>query len=240
MSPRLFRAGLVQALEDWKHDLEAGPPGLAQYGSPKRARPSSAARRAMITDWGDIGTLVLHQGLAGQGQDRHDPDPGASKVYDRTAKAWIKPEGGANHAPYLASRPGCSAFRPRPRTRRPPGILRRSSATPRPRPSFVAYPDSGIQPSRTKTIEDPQPLIDAGMDPADAKQYLEGIGKAVGHPNAVLDLSIPGSGEYYNFARRRGVALHGRRDQRRTGHEERRRRLEPDHRPTPRQSIQAL
>jgi multiple sugar transport system substrate-binding protein len=63
---------------------------------------------------------------------------------------------------------------------------------------LVAFPDSGIQPSRAKTIQDPQSLIDAGMDPTDAKQYLEAIGKAVGHPNAVLDLSIPGGGEYYN------------------------------------------
>jgi multiple sugar transport system substrate-binding protein len=36
------------------------------------------------------------------------------------------------------------------------------------------------------------------MDPADAKGYLDAIGQAIGHPNAVLDLRIPGGGEYYN------------------------------------------
>ena len=36
------------------------------------------------------------------------------------------------------------------------------------------------------------------MDPKDAEGYLDGIGQAIGHPNAVLDLRIPGGGEYYN------------------------------------------
>jgi len=36
------------------------------------------------------------------------------------------------------------------------------------------------------------------MDRKDAAEYLKGISQAIGHPNAVLDLCIPGGGEYYN------------------------------------------
>ena len=104
------------------------------------------------------------------------PRPGSSRKAAPTTR------------PISASRPGCSVFRPRPRTRRLAWDLAAFLCNPEASTKLVAYPDSGIQPSRTKTIEDPQPLIDAGMDPTDAKQYLEGIGKAVGHPNAVLDL----------------------------------------------------
>ena len=153
----------------------------------------------MITDWGDIGTLSYSEGSKVKGMTGTALTPGASKVFDRTAKDWIKPEGGSNHAPYLGvtawlfgvpddlreqgSGLGSRSFPLQPGSLDEAGRLSRTAASSR-----------RVQ----RTIQDPQPLIDAGMDPTDAKQYLEAIGKAVGHPNAVLDLSIPGSGEYYN------------------------------------------
>jgi multiple sugar transport system substrate-binding protein len=140
----------------------------------------------------------LFRGFQGERHDRHRPDPGASKVYDRTAKDWIKPEGGSNHAPYLGVTAWLFGVPVTSENKEAAWDLAAFFCNPEASTKLVAFPDSGIQPSRAKTIQDPQPLIDAGMDPADAKQYLGAIGKAVGHPNAVLDLSIPGSGEYYN------------------------------------------
>ncbi|MCA0011782.1 extracellular solute-binding protein [Mesorhizobium sp. B292B1B] len=198
MSPRIAEPGWIQALEDWKKDLDAGPPGLAQYGFSESRPTFVSGQSAMITDWGDIGTLSYSEGSKVKGKTGTALTPGASKVYDRTAKDWIKPEGGSNHAPYLGVTAWLFGVPVTAENKEAAWDLAAFFCNPEASTKLVAFPDSGIQPSRAKTIQDPQPLIDAGMDPADAKQYLEAIGKAVGHPNAVLDLSIPGSGEYYN------------------------------------------
>jgi multiple sugar transport system substrate-binding protein len=152
----------------------------------------------MITDWGDIGTLSYSKDSKVKGKTGTTLVPGASKLYDRTKKDWITPEGGSNHAPYLGVTAWLFGVPTTAENKEAAWDLAAFFCNPVASSRLVAYPDSGIQPSRTKTIQDPQYLIDAGMDPADAKQYLDGIGKSIGHPNAVLDLSIPGSGEYYN------------------------------------------
>jgi multiple sugar transport system substrate-binding protein len=198
MSPRLSEPGWIQALEDWKRDLQAGPPGLAQYGFSESRPTFVSGQAAMITDWGDIGTLSYSKDSKVRGKTGTTLVPGASKLYDRTKKDWVTLEGGSNHAPYLGVTAWLFGVPTTAENKDAAWDLAAFFCNPVASSRLVAYPDSGIQPSRTKTIQDPQYLVDAGMDPADAKQYLEGIGKSVGHPNAVLDLSIPGSGEYYN------------------------------------------
>ena len=199
-----------------------------------------SGQAAMITDWGDIGTLSYAKDSKVKGKTGTTLTPGASKVYDRPPRPGSSRRAAPTTRPISASRPGCSAFRPRPRTRRRPGICG-VPLQPRGLDKLVAYPDSGIQPSRTKTIEDPQPLIDAGMDPADAKQYLEAHRQGGRPPQRRARPLDSWQRRILQSARRRGVALHGRRDQRRAGDEERCRRLERDHRPSrPRQPGQAL
>jgi multiple sugar transport system substrate-binding protein len=199
MSPRLAEPGWVQALQDWKRDLAAGPPGLSQYGFSETRPTFISGQSAMVTDWGDIGTLSYSTDSKVRGVTGTALVPGASKVYDRQKKNWLEPDGGTNHAPYLAVTAWLFGVPTSAENKEAAWDLAAFLCNPDASAKLVAYPDSGIQPSRTKTIQSPQYLIDAGMDPEDAKLYLEGIGQAIGHPNAVLDLGIPGGGEYYSI-----------------------------------------
>ena len=198
MSPRVGEPGWIQALEDWKRDAASGPPGVMQYGFSESRPTFVSGQAAMITDWGDIGTLSYSDASKVKGKTGTGVVPGAMRFYDRTAKAWADAPGGANHAPYLAVTAWLFCVPKTAENKEAAWDLAAFLCAPEAHSKLVAYPDSGIQPARTATIENPQYLVDAGMDPADAAQYLAAIGEAIGHPNAVLDLRIPGGGEYYN------------------------------------------
>lgn len=198
MSPRISEPGWIQALEDWKRDSVNGPPGIMQYGFSESRPTFVSGQAAMITDWGDIGSLSYSKDSTVKGKTGTALVPGGSKVYDRLRKDWAEAPNGVNNAPYLAVTAWLFCVPKTAENKEAAWDLAAFLCNPEASSKLVAYPDSGIQPSRNATINNPQYLIDAGMDPADAKSYLGAIGQAVGHPNAVLDLRIPGGGEYYN------------------------------------------
>ena len=198
MKPRINEPGWVQALEDWKRDIEIGPPGAIQQGF-SEARPNfTAGRGAMTIDWGDTGTLTYAENSKIRGKTSTALVPGANRVFDRKSQAWQQASNGASHAPFLAVTAWLFGVPKTAEHKEAAWDLAAYLCNPVSSPILVAYPDSGIQPSRKKTITETGYLVDAGMHPDDAKSYLDAIGESVGHPNAVLDLRIPGTGEYYN------------------------------------------
>ncbi|MFO1056206.1 MAG: extracellular solute-binding protein [Dongiaceae bacterium] len=199
MSPRLAEPGWVQALEDWKRDSTNGPSGMIQYGFSETRPTFVAGQAALITDWGDIGTLSYEKDSKIKGKTGTAMVPGASKLYDRVAKAWAAAPDGVNYAPYLAVTAWLFGVPKTAEHKEAAWDLAAFFCNPKAASTLVAYPDSGVQPSRISAMKGVQDLIDAGMDPVDAKEYLDGIGKAIGNPNAVLDMRIPGGGEYYNL-----------------------------------------
>jgi multiple sugar transport system substrate-binding protein len=56
---------------------------------------------------------------------------------------------------------------------------------------------TGINPSRFSQLDDVEPWIEAGFDRESAADYLDAILQGINHPNAVLDLRIRGSAEYF-------------------------------------------
>jgi len=199
MKPRLTEPGWIQALEDWKNDSTVGPPGMTQYGFSETRPTFVSGQAAMITDWGDIGTLSYAKDSKVKGVTGTALVPGASKVFSRTKQAWEKPEGGVNFAPYLAVTAWLFGVPKTAEHKEAAWDLAAFLCNPKSSPILVAYPDSGIQPSRNSNLKGAKYLIDAGMGAEDAEEYLASIGKAIGNPNAVLDLRIPGGGEYYNL-----------------------------------------
>lgn len=198
MQPRLTEPGWIQALEDRLRDSENGPPGVINYGF-SEARPTfTGGQSAMITDWGDIGTLSYGDGSKIRGKCGTALVPGASRYFDRETQSWVQASGGANHAPYLAVTAWLFGVPKTAENKEAAWDLAAFFCNPQSSSTLVAFPDSGIQPSRNSNINGTEALIEAGMDPKDAEGYLDGIGQAIGHPNAVLDLRIPGGGEYYN------------------------------------------
>ena len=200
MTPRLTEPGWIQALEDMKKDAECGPKGMIQYGYAETRPVFVNGQSAMIVDWGDIGTLSYGKDSKIRGKTGTALVPGATKLYDRTTKAWEKPADGVNYAPYLAVTAWMWAVPKSAKNKAAAWDLAAFLCNTKAAEVLVAYPDSGIQPSR-KSSTSPQAvktLIDAGMEPTDAADWLQAIGKAISHPNAVLDMEIPGGGEYYN------------------------------------------
>ena len=198
MEPRLTEAGWIQALEDRRRNSENGPPGLINFGF-SEARPAfTGGQAAMVTDWGDIGTLSYGKDSVIQGNCGTALVPGPGQVFDRESQSWMDSPDGANHAPYLAVTAWLFGVPKTAENKEAAWNLAAFFCNPESSTTLVAFPDSGIQPSRNSNITGTQPLIDAGMDPRDAEEYLGAIGEAIGHPNAVLDLRIPGGGEYYN------------------------------------------
>ena len=192
MKPRINEPGWVQALEDWKRDIEIGPPGAIQQGF-SEARPNfTAGRGAMTIDWGDTGTLTYAENSQIRGRTSTALVPGANRVFDRRSQAWQPASNGASHAPFLAVTAWLFGVPKTAENKEAAWDLAAYLCNPVSSPILVAYPDSGIQPSRKKTITETGYLVDAGMHPDDAKSYLDAIGESVGHPNAVLDLRIPG------------------------------------------------
>ena len=118
--------------------------------------------------------------------------PGASRVFDRRSQAWQPASNGASHAPFLAVTAWLFGVPKTAEHKEAAWDLAAYLCNPVSSPILVAYPDSGIQPSRKKTITETGYLVDAGMHPDDAKSYLDAIGESIGHPNAVLDLRIRG------------------------------------------------
>lgn len=197
MRPRLTEPGWIQALEDRRRDSEIGPPGMLNYGFSETRPTFVGGQAAMIIDWGDIGTLSYAKDSLVKGRTGTELVPGPAKLFDRTAQAWADAPGGANHAPFLAVTAWLFGVPKTAENKEAAWDLAAFFCNPEASTTLVAWPDSGIQPSRSSNIENAKPLVDAGMDPKDAAQYLDAIGRAIGHPNAVLDLRIPGGGEYY-------------------------------------------
>ena len=152
----------------------------------------------MTIDWGDTGTLTYAENSKIHGKTSTALVPGATRVFDRKSQAWQQASNGASHAPFLAVTAWLFGVPKTAEHKEAAWDLAAYLCNPVSSPILVAYPDSGIQPSRKKTITETGYLIDAGMHPDDAKSYLDAIGESIGHPNAVLDLRIPGTGEYYN------------------------------------------
>ncbi len=55
---------------------------------------------------------------------------------------------------------------------------------------------TGVNPLRVSQFENLDPWLNAGFSERAALDYLEAIEQTISHPNAVLDIRIPGSAEY--------------------------------------------
>ncbi|MDF3040423.1 MAG: putative transporter substrate binding protein, partial [Thermomicrobiales bacterium] len=199
MRPRINEPGWVQALTDWVTAAESGIglPGAARLGFAEVRPAFIGGQAAMCLEWGDIATLSYDAAQSKiKGKLGTALLPGASRVFDRVTQEWIEtPEG--NRAPYLAFTGWLFGVPTTAQAKEAAWDLAAFLCNPVASSVEVVLPGSGIQPSRLSTINDPDYLIAAGMAPEDARGYLHALGETIGHPNAVLDLRIPGTAEYY-------------------------------------------
>lgn len=199
MKPRINEPGWVQGLTDWYTAAESGIglPGAARLGFAEVRPAFIGGQAAMCIEWGDIATLSYDPTQSQiKGKLGTALPPGASRVFDRVSQSWIETPDG-NRAPYLAFTGWLFGVPTTAQAKEAAWDLAAFLCNPVAESVEIVLPGSGIQPTRLSTIEDPSTLIQAGMAEQDARGYLEALGETLGAPNAVVDLRIAGTAEYF-------------------------------------------
>lgn len=201
MKPRLDEPGFIKGMEDMVKQIDTGPPGVVGFGFPETRPVFISGQAAMDRDWGDIGTLVFDKKLSQiSGKLGSTPTPGVDgQVYDRKAQAWKDvPKG--TRAPYLAFGGWMVAVPKAAKSKEAAWDLAAFMTNPITHSVLCVMPDSGIQPARKSTLQGmgERYLVQAGSDPGDAKAWLNALKQTLEDKNAVPELRIPGTADYYN------------------------------------------
>jgi multiple sugar transport system substrate-binding protein len=196
MRPHINNPGFVRALEEWTRLVRLGPPGMINFDSGDVRSQFAAGVAVLAKDWGDtgivgstdpksvvkgkVGTIVL---------------PGSLEVYNYRTRSWSRlPR--PNVAPYLAFGGwvcGVAAT-----TRYPDAAYDLCRTLAGPRNSYIAVTTSetGFNPFRASHFRNLEGWRRFGFVEPDLSSYLRAIEQSLSHPNAQLDLKLPGQARY--------------------------------------------
>jgi multiple sugar transport system substrate-binding protein len=166
---------------------------LSHPGALERFRLGEAL---MIVTWGDPGPQSLAFDSKVKGKVGFALSPGTRRYYDWMADQWVD-TAEVHRAPYHAANgwglyvtglPGTdeeSAWR-----------LTKHLASQAVSSDMVTDPSGGYQPWRASHLR-PEPWIARGWDAASATNYVQTVTDSTNHPDAVIDIRIPGAFDYY-------------------------------------------
>lgn len=196
MAPQINNPGFVKALEDWVVLVKFGPPGMINFDSGDVRSQFAAGVAVLALDWGDtgivgstdpksvvrgrVGTIVL---------------PGSTELYDFRTGRWTtltRP----NVAPYLAFGGwvcGVAIL-----SKHPAASYDFCRTIAEPKNSYIAVTtaETGLNPFRVSHFEDRSGWMRFGFVEPDLGSYLGAIKASLAHPNAQLDLKLPGQARY--------------------------------------------
>lgn len=198
MAPQVNNPGWVRALEEYIAIRDYGDPNMINYDVSDTRQYFPAGLGVLNIDWGDVGPISVDPNASVvQGDVGFGVLPGGEQYWDYTSGEWVTPEDGVNHAPFIAfggwiigvsadsdvfdAAMDFAAFMARPE------LVAELAVT----------GGTGINPSRFSQFENLDAWTGAGFDEASAEDYLEAVLNTINHPNAVLDLRIRGSAEYF-------------------------------------------
>lgn len=198
MTPQVNNPGWVRALEEYIEIREHGDPNMINYDVSDTRQYFPAGMGALNIDWGDVGPISVDPDASVvQGDVGFGVLPGGAQYWDYEAGEWVTPEDGVNRAPFIAFGGwiiGVSADS---------DVLEAAMDF----AAFMASPEmvqelavtggTGINPSRFSQFENLDAWTAAGFDEASAQDYLDAVLNTINHDNAVLDLRIRGSAEYF-------------------------------------------
>ena len=197
MTPQVNNPGWVQALEDYMHSTELGPPEQLQWDVADTRIQFPAGVSVFNIDWGDVGPMS------------YDPDrsvivgdtgfamlPGGDRYWDYVAGEWVDE---ANPAPFIAFGGWIISVAADSDVKEAALDFATFMARPEMVQLLAVTPETGVNPARFSQFENIDLWLGMGFDQEGAADYLGAVLDGINHPNAVLDLRIRGSAEYLSL-----------------------------------------
>ncbi|HEY8448353.1 MAG TPA: extracellular solute-binding protein [Thermomicrobiales bacterium] len=208
MTPKINSPAFVRALEDMIAAVDAAPPDQVNADLLKTLGDFLAGTGTMVHWWADVGSNVYTSDQSVV-QDKVGVSilPGSPDVYNWQTKSWdtipadATPAPGSapglNHAPYLAFL-GWGLYVMKAAEER--GVSEAawdlvSHLTGKDISLWMMIYPSGMNPWRMSHFNAADWTI-AGYPEAFAQEYLDSIMNSYNHPNRIVDLRIPGAGQY--------------------------------------------
>ncbi|MDQ3654315.1 MAG: extracellular solute-binding protein, partial [Chloroflexota bacterium] len=197
MTPRINSPAFVRALEDMIAGLEWAPPDQQNADLLQNLGLFLAGTGTMCHWWADVGSNVYtnDQSIV-QGKVGYSILPGSPDVYNHATKAWDNlPE--PNAAPYLAFL-GWGLYVMK--VAETEGVVDAawdliSHLSGKDISAWMSVYPSGMNPWRESHFEAAEWEV-SGFPVAEAEEYLNSIRDSYNHPNRIVDLRIPGVGQY--------------------------------------------
>jgi len=201
MTPYINTPPFVQALQDIIDSLPGEPPDEKTADLLKTFGDFLAGSGSMVHWWADVGVNEYTNNTSVvQNKVAFDIIPGAKRVYNQQTKAWetVTTNGGINFAPYLAFL-GWGVY-----------VMNRAQKrgvadacwdlivhlTSKDISLWTNVYPSGFNPWRLSHFNPPD-WVYTGFTIESATNYLNAIKNSYNHPNRIIDLRIPGLGQYY-------------------------------------------
>jgi multiple sugar transport system substrate-binding protein len=198
MKPKINSPAFVRALDDMIAMVPFAPPDQQNADLLKTLGDFLAGTGTSAHWWADIGAneYASDQSIV-QDKVGFSILPGSPDVYNYASGEWDTIEGN-NFAPYLAFLGWGLYVTKAAETRKVSeaawDLVKHLSS--KDISLWMNIYPSGMNPSR-KSHFNPADWTIAGYPEADAKQYLDSISQSYDHPNRIVDLRIPGQGEYW-------------------------------------------
>lgn len=200
MNPQINNPGFLRALEEWIEIKNFGPPGMINFDSGDVRSQFAAGEAALAIDWGDTGIIAAtSEASVIKGKVGTAILPGSYEVYDYVTGEWTQ-FAEVQHSPFLAFGGwvgGIAASSPHAEAAYDFLAFLGS-----PEASYIATTTdaTGFNPYRRRHFEDKSRWYEFGFIEPDLSLYLGAIRQSLEHPNAQLDLKLPGQARYMDAA----------------------------------------
>lgn len=201
MTPRINSPAFVRALEDMIAAIPFAPPDQQNADLLQNLDNFLAGTGTMTHWWADVGSNVYtNPNSLVQGKVGFSILPGSPEVYNHEAGEW-ETLAETNHAPYLAFLGWGLYVMNEAETA---GVVDASwdlisHLTGRDISAWMCVYPSGMNPWRNSHFDAAEWEV-SGLPLAEGDEYLRSIQDSYNHPNRIMDLRIPGLGQYWGAA----------------------------------------
>lgn len=196
---RVNNPGFVRALTEWvEENTKWAPPGGTNFGYGDSLNAINGARAVQTYNWDAVTTAASDEASVIKGKQGYNILPGSTEVYNAQSGEWDGFEQ-PSHAPYQAFGGWVIAVS----SQTDPGVMDAVWDM----VTFLTKPESGLwfvtnptgcSPYRMSQLQNVDAFANGPLQLGEevAKDYLDAAQRTLEHPNAVVDLAMPGWTQY--------------------------------------------